>query len=156
MNARLTQLAAFTCIGGIVAGLSSGCVASSTYEQAQKTAERQLLNEQRLAQDLAAGNRQMKQRIGELESTLRSMQEQLALTDKDWKDTRDELLRMKIDKEQRPRERDRISRSDKPGTEADDRLSQGRSDETMRRVKDLLQQIQRLLQQYQSVPGASS
>ncbi|MGH7231324.1 MAG: hypothetical protein ACREJU_08195 [Nitrospiraceae bacterium] len=147
MTPSVTQLATMLCLGGIVTGSAMGCVASSTYEQAQKSAEQRLQYEQRLSQELAISNRQVKQRIEELESTVRNLREQLARTDKDWKDTRDELLRMKIDKEQ-SKGRDRLSQLERPEAGKDDRLKlQGRAEDAMRRMKELLRQLQSAVDQ---------
>lgn len=150
MNRQIIRPASLIILGGILAGLQTGCVAASTYEQAQRNAEIQRQNDQRQIQELTASNRQLKQRIEELEANLRTAHEQVARTEREWREARDELLKMKIEKEQqRGRARDRLSPLERPETDLDNRLKlRERADEAMRRIKELLRQLQAALDQY--------
>ena len=146
MNRSVIQPATLFCLAGIAGIL--GCVSSGTYEEAQKHAEQRVQYEQRLSQDLAISNRQLKQRVEELDATVRNLREQLARMDKEWKEARDELLRMKIEKEQRPRGRERLSQSEQPEAGMNDRAKlQDRAEEAMRRMKELLRQLQSAFEQ---------
>jgi chromosome segregation ATPase len=141
MNSRVTRLAALALIGGMITGSNTGCVSGSTFEDAQRKAAYQLQNEQRIAHELAISNKQLKQRIEELETSLRTTREDLVRTERESKETRDELLKLKIDKEQqRGRGRDRFSQLERPEIP-------GRAEETVRRLKDLLRQLQAALDQ---------
>ncbi|MER3424215.1 MAG: hypothetical protein C4293_14335 [Nitrospiraceae bacterium] len=150
MNMQVTRLTVLIMLGGIIAGSQAGCVAASTYEQVARNAELQRQSDQRQIQDLTVSNRQLKQRLEELESSLRSAREQIVRTEKEWRETRDELLKMKIEKEQqRGRTRDRLSQLERPEADLDNRLRfQERADEAMRRIKELMRQLQVALDQY--------
>ncbi|MGH7251520.1 MAG: hypothetical protein ACREIK_06650, partial [Nitrospiraceae bacterium] len=92
----------FVVFGMMVAGVSMGCVSSNTYELAKSNAENAKLlyqNEQRRSQELAGTAKQMKLQIEGLEATLRDTREKLERTDRDWRETRDELLKLKIEQE---------------------------------------------------------
>src|SRR3712207_4953128 len=103
MNTAVTRVWGLTLIGGIVVGTLTACVSAGTYEEARLAAQRQLQNEQRVSQGLAGSNKLLKQWIDELESSLRHTREQLTRTEKEWRETRDELLKLKIEKEQQRR-----------------------------------------------------
>jgi len=78
------RIAVMTVLGWMLAGVSTGCVSSSTYE---------------LAKSNATTAKQMKLQIEALEATLRDTREKLERTDQDWREARDELLRVKIERE---------------------------------------------------------
>jgi septal ring factor EnvC (AmiA/AmiB activator) len=143
MTSRIIRVAALTLIAGLAGGSISGCVLGSTFEQAQREAERRLYNEQRTSQELADANKRLKQRVDELESALRTAREDLVRTERIWKETRDELLKLKIEQEQLPRSRERLSQLEKPSLPS-------RTDDTIRRLKDLLRQLQAALDQLPS------
>lgn len=161
MKTWSTHLAIVTVLGGLVAATQTACVSSSTYELAKSNAENAKLlyqNEQRRSQELVATNKRMKQQIEDLESNLRISREQLERKDKEWREARDELLKMKIDKEQqRHKSRERLSEASSrpeviekagPATDFDSRSkSQAQSEDAKRRVKELLEQLQGLLEQ---------
>jgi outer membrane murein-binding lipoprotein Lpp len=147
MKIWIRHLAALTVMGGVITGSHAGCVSSSTFEQAQRDAERKIQYEQRQNQELATSNKQLKHRLEELESAWRAAREDAARTEKLFKETRDELLSLKIEREQqRPTTRERLSKTEKFSNEAD-RLKQERTEEAVRRLKDLLRQIQATLDQ---------
>lgn len=161
MKTLSTHLAIITVLGGLVAAAQTACVSGSTYELAKSNAENAKLlyqNEQRRSQELVATNKRMKQQIDDLESNLRISREQLERKDKEWREARDELLRMKIDKEQqRHKSRDRLTEASPrpevvekagPASDFDSRpKSQAQSEDAKRRVKELLEQLQGLLDQ---------
>lgn len=133
MDRLALRLAVGLLMAGAVAA-QSGCVSSSSYELARSHAENAKLlyqNEQRRAQELAATNKQLKQQIEDLETKLRTTREQLARTEQEWKEARDELLKLKIEREQQQPRRSREP-ADSP--------------EAKRRLKDLLRQLEALLE----------
>ena len=146
-------------LGMKVAGVSMGCVSSSTYELAKSNAENAKLlyqNEQRRSQELAGTAKQMKLQIEGLEATLRDTREKLERTDRDWRETRDELLRVKIEREQQRRKirvGDFLTRPEmeKPtlDVEPEARIKhQAESEDAKRLLKELMQQLQTVLQQF--------
>jgi chromosome segregation ATPase len=136
-------------LGCGIAGLQ-GCVASSTYEQAQQKAYAQHQQDQRQILDLSVGNKRLKEQVEELESSLQSTREQLARTEQEPKETRDELLKLKIEKEQQPGRRyDRFGGERLPSDIQDENARlRDRLEESKRRVKELFQQLQRMLEQF--------
>ncbi|MEK6526469.1 MAG: hypothetical protein AABZ22_06315 [Nitrospirota bacterium] len=161
MKTGAGRIAVMTVLGWMVAGVSTGCVSSSTYELAKSNAENAKLlyqNEQRRSQELAATAKQMKLQLETLEATLRDTREKLERTDRDWREARDELLRVKIEREQQRRKgRERVVETlsrieaEKPASAPDPEAllkQQGQSDETKRRLKELMQQLQTALEHY--------
>jgi hypothetical protein len=155
-SARLEVLAV---LGLLVLGVSTGCVSTNTYELAKSNAENAKLlyqNEQRRSQELVASAKQMKLQVEALEATLRDTREKLERTDRDWRETRDELLRFKIDREQQRRKirvGDFLTRPElekaKLGGESEARFKpQAESEDAKRRLKELLQQLQTVLEHY--------
>jgi len=149
----------FVVLGMMVAGVSMGCVSSSTYELAKSNAENAKLlyqNEQRRSQELVASAKQMKQQIESLEAILREAREKLERTDRDWRETRDELLKLKIEREQQRRKirvGDFLTRPEmeKPplDVESEARVKpQAESEDAKRRLKELMQQLQTVLEHY--------
>lgn len=142
---RLTGFAA-----GIFLGiLEMSCMANRTFEESQEKAYAQHQQDQGQIIDLRGSTRRLKERIEELESSLQATREQLARTEHEWKEMRDELLRFKIEKEQQPgRRQDRLSGERSPSDiqEENARL-RDRMEEAKRRGKDLLQQLQHMLEQ---------
>lgn len=150
----------FVVLGLLVAGASMGCVSSSTYELAKSNAENAKLlyqNEQRRAQELSGTVKQLKQQLESLEATLRDTRDKLERTDREWRETRDELLKLKIDQEQRRKGRQRLVET-QPGLEAEKaavaaeleaRLKQQtESEDAKRRLKELMQQLQTVLEHF--------
>ena len=130
--------------------LEVSCVANRTFEESQEKAYAQHQQDQRQIVDLRGSTRKLKERIEELESSLQATREQLARTEHEWKEMRDELLRFKIEKEQQPgRRQDRGSgeRSPLDIQEENTRL-RDRMEEAKRRVKELSQQLQHMLEQF--------
>jgi PHD/YefM family antitoxin component YafN of YafNO toxin-antitoxin module len=135
----------------------SGCVSASTYERAVQEAMQARLKNQETIRDLAESKKQMKQRIEDLEARLRDANESLIRTERERVEVRDELLKIKMDREQqihRIRERLKISQKqlekEKAALETEASIrekSQAQSEETKRRLKDLMQEIQGLLDQ---------
>jgi len=126
----------------------SGCVSNQTFEQAQQKAYAQLQQEQQQLLELNVTNKRLKQRADELEAALQLTREQLGRTEKEWKEVRDELLKLKIEKEQQPgKRRDRVGQ-EKSGEGQDDQLKHLRLDEARRRAKELLQQLQGMVDQF--------
>ena len=126
----------------------SGCVSNQAFEQAQQKAYAQHQLDQQHLLELNVANKRLKQRADELEATLQSTREQLGRTEKEWKEVRDELLKLKIEKEQQPgKRRDRVGQ-EKPGEGQDDQIKQLRLDEARRRAKELLQQLQGMVDQF--------
>lgn len=162
MNRWGARLASMTVLGTTLVAASTGCVSGQTYELAKSRTENAKLlyeSEQRRAQELAAANRLMKQQLAELEASLHNLREQLDHKDKDWREARDELLKLKIEKEQQRASKSRSRMSDAPPgleqdrpliePEAEARLKhQAPAEETKRRVRELVQQLQALLQQF--------
>jgi peptidoglycan hydrolase CwlO-like protein len=131
-----------------VTALWSGCVSNQTFEQAQQKSYTQHQQDQQHLLELNVANRKLKQRIEELETALQSTRDQLGRTEKEWKEVRDELLKLKIEKEQQPgRRRDRVAQ-EKLGDGPDDQIKQLRLDEARRRAKELLQQLQGMMEQF--------
>ncbi|MBA2251548.1 MAG: hypothetical protein H0W13_02405, partial [Nitrospirales bacterium] len=100
MTTRSIESVAAIVISSVLASLLTGCVASSTYEQAQEKAYVQHQQDQRQILDLNVGNRRLKEKVETLESSLQASREQLTRTEQERKEMRDEMLRLKIEKEQ--------------------------------------------------------
>ena len=145
----ITSIAALV-ISSVLTGLQTGCVAGSTYEHAQQKASAQHQQDQRQIVELGVAKRRLKERVEELESSLQSAREQLARTEQERKDIRDELLRLKIDKEQQPGRRHDRLRGDRPPSDIEDENARlrDRLEDTKRRVKELFQQLQHMLEQF--------
>jgi|CXWL01.1.fsa_nt_gi septal ring factor EnvC (AmiA/AmiB activator) len=140
-------------VGGLAAVLlftvlATGCVSQTSYELARKDADMATLRyqqEQERTQGLTATNKKMRQYVDELETSLRDTKERLARADKDWKDTRDELLKLKITQEQgQKRSKGRDIMTPPPGPETSGRSVE--PDTTKRQIKELLEQLQQLVQ----------
>jgi len=135
------RIAVMTVLGWMLAGVSTGCVSSSTYE---------------LAKSNATTAKQMKLQIEALEATLRDTREKLERTDRDWRETRDELLRVKIEREQQRRKirvGDFLTRPEmeKPTLDVESEAlvkPQPKSEDAKRRLKELMQQLQTVLEHY--------
>ena len=93
-----------------------------------------------------------------LEATLRETREKLERADRDWRETRDELLRVKIEREQQRRKgRQRLVET-QPLLEAEKAAvaselearfkQQAESEDAKRRLKELMQQLQTVLEHY--------
>jgi hypothetical protein len=150
MNTHRMKSVAAIVISSVLASLQTGCVAGSTYEQAQKKAYVQHQQDQRQILDLSVGNRRLKERVEELESSLQSTREQLMRTEQERKEMRDEMLRLKIEKEQQPgRRQDRLSGERSPSDIQDENARlRDRLEDAKRRVKELFQQLQHMLEQF--------
>lgn len=148
MTTRSIESVAAIVISSVLASLQTGCVASSTYEQAQEKAYVQHQQDQRQILDLSVGNKRLKERVEELESSLQSAREQLTRTEQERKEIRDEILRLKIEKEQQPgRRKDRLSGERAPSDILDENARlRDRIEDAKRRVKELFQQLQHLLE----------
>lgn len=149
-------------VGALVLSVfaAAGCVSSSVYERAVQDAMQAKLQEQKdqeTIKDLAESNKQIRQRVEDLEARLRVANETLVRTDRDWREARDELLTLKMDREQQIQKiRERLKASqkqlekEKAALETDVTVrekSQAQSEETKRRLKDLMQEVQGLLDQ---------
>ena len=144
---RHTTLAAFSMMIAVTA-TGGGCVSNQTFEQAQQKAYSQHQQDQQHILELNLANKKLKQRSEELETALQATRDQLGRTEKEWKEVRDELLKLKIEKEQQPgRKRDRVTQ-EKSGEGPDDQIKQLRLDEARRRAKELLQQLQGMMEQF--------
>lgn len=148
MNTPRTRFFAAIVAGGFVAALQIGCVASRTYEAAQQKAYTQYEQDQRRILDLTVSNKQLKERLEQLESSLQSAREQLTRTEREWKEARDELLRLKIEKEQQPGRKRGQPGVDRPPSDILDENARlrDRLEDAKRRVKELSQQLQQMLE----------
>jgi hypothetical protein len=139
----------------------TGCVSSDTYQLAKKDAENArsvLQNEQRHAQEISEANKRMKMQIEELQANLREMKENLVRTEREWRDTRDELLRIKIDREQQRRggqQREAQLGLDTsrplvplPSETEASRRKAASPEEIKQRLKTVLEQLQGVLQEF--------
>ncbi len=128
-------------------GATGGCVASSTFEQAQQKSYAQHQEDQRQLLELTTSNKRLKQRIEELEGSLAASREQLARVEREWKEARDELLKLKIEKEQSSagKRRDRAGQ-ERPTDTSDELRLRERLEEAKRRLKEVLQQLQGALE----------
>lgn len=144
MNRRFSLL---TLIVGSFALPSFGCVASSTFEQSQQKAYAQHQQDQRQILDLNIDIRRLKGRIEDLESSLKSEREQVTRIEQERKEVRDELLKLKIAQEQSARRPDR-STGERSASDLQDENGRlrDRLDEAKRRLKELSQQVQHLLE----------
>lgn len=130
-----------------VVWLLPGCVSNSTYELAKRDAENARLlyqNEQHRTQELATANKQIKAQVEALQVALEDAQKKFERVDRDWRETRDELLKLKIEREQQQaKSRGRRGEGELagPGLSAD-------SEETRRRIKELVQRLQAVLNQF--------
>jgi hypothetical protein len=156
MPASRTAMVRPLLFGLIAIGLGLGgsaCVSGDTYELAKKDAENARLlyqNEQRQTLDLVANNKRLKQQIEELDAALRETKEKLARINREWLETRDELLRLKIEREQRRSARHGESQLnlDTAKPDSDERAKrQLQSEDPKRRLKEILEELQGLLQQ---------
>jgi len=145
---RPAKLAALSMTIAVIA-VWSGCVSNRTFEESQQRSYTQHQQDQQHLLELNIANKKLKQRIEELETALQSTRDQLGRTEREWKEVRDELLKMKIDKEQQQpgRRRDRVAQ-EKSGEGQDDQIKQLRLDEARRRAKELLQQLQGMMEQF--------
>jgi hypothetical protein len=145
---RPAKLAALSMTIAVIA-VWSGCVSNRTFEESQQRSYTQHQQDQQHILELNIANKKLKQRIEELETALQSTRDQLGRTEREWKEVRDELLKMKIDKEQQQpgRRRDRVAQ-EKSGEGQDDQIKQLRLDEARRRAKELLQQLQGMMEQF--------
>jgi hypothetical protein len=134
----------------VLTALQTGCVAGTVDQQAQQKTYAQHQEDQRHIVELGVANRRLKGRIEELESSLQSAREQLARIEQERKDISDELLRLKIEKEQQPgRRQDRLRGDRSPADMGDENARlRDRLEDTKRRVKDLFQQLQQMLEQF--------
>lgn len=150
MNTHRRESVAAIVISSVLASLQTGCVAGSTYEQAQEKAYVQHQQDQRQILDLSVSNRRLKERVEELESSLQSTREQLMRTEQERKEMRDEMLRLKIEKEQQPgRRQDRLSSERSPSDIQDENARlRDRLEDAKRRVKELFQQLHHMLDQF--------
>lgn len=150
MNTRRMESVTAIVISSALASLQTGCVAGSTYEQAQEKAYVQHQQDQRQILDLSVRNRRLKEKVEELEVSLQSTREQLMRTEQERKEMRDELLRLKIEKEQQPgRRQDRLSGDRSPSDIQDENARlRDRLEDAKRRVKELFQQLQHMLDQF--------
>jgi hypothetical protein len=150
MTTRSIASLGSTVLSAVLASLETGCVASSTYELAQQTAYAQHQEDQRQISHLTGANRKLKARMEDLEASLQSSQDQLARTEEERKAIRDEMLRLKIQKEQQPGRRHDRFRDERATEEAQDenaRLRE-RMDIAKRRVEELFQQLLRMLERF--------
>ena len=145
---RPAKLAALSMTIAVTA-VWSGCVSNRTFEEAQQRSYTQHQQDQQHLLELNVANKKLKQRIEELETALQSTRDQLGRTEREWKEVRDELLKLKIEKEQQQpgRRRDRVAQ-EKSGDGQDDQIKQLRLDEARRRAKELLQQLQGMMEQF--------
>ena len=135
-------------IGGVVLALQTGCVTNSTYEESQQRAYSQHQEDQRQILLLNIEIRRLKDHVEELESSLQSEREHATRTELERNEIRDELLKLKIAQEQQA-----VRRSDRGGgarppsdlQEENARL-RDRLEDAKRRLKELFQQAQRLLE----------
>jgi len=160
MDRRLHPPLALAALWCVLLPAATACVSSSTYELARKDAENAKLlyqNEARRAQELTALAQQLTARIEAAKTELRGLEERIARTEQDFQQTRDELLQIKIDRE---REQHAIRKQLKV---AQTRLQQeqavldadagvraklgGQSEETRKRLKELVAEIQGLLRE---------
>jgi chromosome segregation ATPase len=150
MTTRSIESVAVIMISSMLASLQTGCVAGSTYEQAQQKAYEQHQQDQTQILNLGVANRRLKERAEELESSLQSAHEQLTRIEQERKQIRDELLRLKIEKEQQPGRRQDRLRGDRPPSDVQDENARlrDRMEDTKRRVKELFQQLERMLEQF--------
>jgi uncharacterized protein YlxW (UPF0749 family) len=122
-------------------------VSNSTYELAKRDAENAKLlyqNEQHRTQELVTANKQIKAQVEALQVALEDAQKKFERVDRDWRETRDELMKLKIEREQQlARSRGRRGEGELavPGPSAD-------SEETKRRIKELVQRLQAVLNQF--------
>lgn len=150
MNTHSIALLGGVLLSGVAASLQTACVAGSTYEQAQQKAYLQHQQDQRQILDVSVANRRLKERVEELESSLQSTREQLTRTEQERKEMRDEMLRLKIEKEQHPgRRQDRLG-GERPPSDLQDENARlrDRVEDAKRRVKELFQQLEHMLEQF--------
>ncbi len=136
----------------------TGCVSSTTYELAKRDAQNATLllqHEQRRIQDLTAEHKRMTQRIEQLQADLQKTQQELTVRDQAWRETRDELLQLKIDQEKTQHQIKRRLKEAKAHLQQEQAAletalalqaqTQGQSEDTKRRIQELIQEIQNLL-----------
>jgi chromosome segregation ATPase len=135
-------------IGGVVLALQTGCVTNSTYEESQQRAYSQHQEDQRQILHLNIEIRRLKDHVEELESSLQSEREHATRTELERNEIRDELLKLKIAQEQQA-----VRRSDRGGGERppsdlqeENARLRDRLEDAKRRLKELFQQVQRLLE----------
>ena len=89
-----------------VVGTSFGCASSGTFEQTLREADntKQLHREREASTILNSTIRKQQARIDELEARLHAAQEQLARTEREWREARDELVSLKVEREQQSRQ----------------------------------------------------
>ncbi|HZS11389.1 MAG TPA: hypothetical protein VFA38_04005 [Nitrospirales bacterium] len=131
------------CAGRDDAAVHRTVAAQAQGQAAQKTA------------DLSVVNAQMKIQIEELTAQLKAAREQIARTEQERKEMRDELLRMKIAQEDAQRARDRerkmppaetARRETEPAAPPPQAGSAQADPELKRRIRDLIRELEDLLQ----------
>jgi len=145
---------------GIVIGGATGCVSYSTYELAKRDAEHTRLlyqNETRRAAELAEQNKKLRLQVEDMEAKVRNATETADRASREYKAVRDELLALKMQsEEERHLAKDRLKHAQKQldkeraVLEAEAELqakSPAVSEQTRDRVRQLLQEVQSLLQQ---------
>jgi septal ring factor EnvC (AmiA/AmiB activator) len=155
MKGRMIHFATAVMTAGLFSTALTACVSSGTYEQVKTEAEdlnKRYQAERARSSDLATQNKQQKQKIDQLEASLHGWREELARTEKEWKEMRDNLLKFKVEYEmQRSGTRDRF-RVEPEKIELDTKAaSNGQASSTdakrrLRELKDVLQHVQGLLE----------
>lgn len=140
--------------------LSAGCVGSAQYERADQEAMQARLQsekDQDALHALAERDKQLRQRLEDLEARVQDTTERSTRTDRERIEARDELLKYKMDREsQVHRVRERLKASQKQlereraalDMDAAVREKLGaQTEETRKRLQELLQEVQGLLDQ---------
>jgi len=135
-------------MGGVLLALPTGCVANSTYEESQQRAYSQHQEDQRQILHLNIEIRRLKDHVEELESSLQSEREHATRTELERNEIRDELLKLKIAQEQQAvRRPDRGGGARPPSDLQEENVRlRDRLEDVKRRLKELFQQVQRLLE----------
>lgn len=140
-----------------VLGICFGCASSGTFEQKIREADtaKQLHREREVSKILNTTNRKQQVRIEELEARLRATQEQLARTEREWREARDELVSLKIEREQQLRQGPHRGQSEPTRLTKPERIPElPRSlpnlplGEMQRDANEHLRELQRLLDQF--------
>jgi septal ring factor EnvC (AmiA/AmiB activator) len=146
MQSRLVVMSA------VFAAVTVGCAGTREMEQPVGASRVLAPAEQRKVDDTARENAKLQVQTEELTNQLKAAREQIARTEQERKEMRDELLRMKIAQEEAQRARDRQAagpptrkEAAAPSTATEPPAALGDA-ELKRRLRDLVKELEELLQ----------
>ncbi len=158
---RQIGIAAVSAIVGLGFLSMTGCVTSSAYEEARQEANAAIVQyhaAQEKTLELETQNKRLRLQSEQLEASLRDTKERLVRTTQLWQDSRDELVTLKTERElhRKATSAPGAQPPSKPEGELPAEASEPKalpaqpatSEESRRRLLELMQEIKALLQQH--------